>query len=54
MKIAKAEPISDVSMCEAVSENSSQQLSEEKTQITLSHPLPENTTQAHRNRNFFP
>ena len=44
MKLATAEPINDVSICEATNGNSSQQSPSEESQITLSHPLPDDIT----------
>ena len=44
MKLATAEPINDVSICEATNGHSSQQSPSEENQITLSHPLPDDIT----------
>ena len=44
MKLATAEPINDVSICEATDGHSSQQSPRKENHITLSHPLPETIT----------
>ena len=43
-KLASAEPINDVSICEATNGHSSQQSPNEENLIALSHPLPDDIT----------
>ena len=51
MKIATAEPINDLSICAAASGNDTQpRQGEPKTQITLSHTLPNDITQAQEDK----